>query len=402
MDAAGKELAPLTAEQRLIGRVMSADWSAGAVRIWPRAWFQAIDWNAISRLAWQYKLRPMTAEALREAGWPCVPAAVRASLEKAERECVTKSLRQISLLREIVAAAHARKLRVIVMKGVALSAHLYGDPFIREAYDLDLLVHPDEVCRLDDILFAAGCKPCLQVAPLTPRQEAILERFHYDRKFVHAGSGVIVERHRALDGNPYLIATDFDELWKNRTGVQISDYSVAIMGNADLTLYLGVHAARHAWERWKWIADLAVLFRRARAEELLRLREAARRAGILPLFDSWIVLVGATTGRALPPEIARAAALDRKARRFTLRALQAASIAHTPQTITNRRYKARTLLSRFFLKRGFRYLAFEFVARYHREKDWYDWRLPDRLIPLYYLFRPMLYVYRRLTSFVHP
>jgi hypothetical protein len=389
--------AKLTAEQRLIGKILAADWSVGAAREWPRAWFQTIDWNKLPSLAWQHKIRPMTAAALREAGWPGVPAGVRKVLESDERECVTKAMQQVALLRDITAAANAQNLRVIVLKGVALSAHLYGDPFIREAFDLDILVHPDDVGRLDDLLIALGCKMAAQPGLLTPRQSAILERFHHDEKLVHEESGLTVDRHNKLDENPYLIVTNFDELWDGRSRVRIADYSVAILGNADLAHYLGIHAALHAWERWKWLADLHVLYR---GEGLLRLREHAVKAGNAHLFNSWILLLSAITGAHFPPAIANEAARDGRARRLASRALAISSVAHTPDTIVGHRHFLRSTAYRFTLKREFKFILFALIRLSHSDQDWHAWRLSDRLIPLYFFLRPFLYAKRRLASVV--
>ncbi len=393
-------IAALTVEQRLVGRIINADWSVGAKRTWPPRWFENVDWPTIPRLAWQYKVRPMTAAALREAGWPGVPADVRSTLEKAERNCSTKAMQQISLLRTIIAAAKAQALRVVVMKGIALSAHLYGDPFIRESFDIDLLVHPDDIQRLDGILLATGGRFLTEGAPLSPRQDAILSSFHHDKKFVHAASGLMVERHYRLDRNPYLIVTDFDELWKGRRQVQVADYTVAILGDADLAHYLGIHATRHAWERWKWIADLAVLYRGAGQEGLLRLRKRAETLRCRHLFNSWVLLVTATTAAILPAAITANAAGDGKARRLAASALRISSIAHTPQSLTGARYRLSAFAYHLSLGAGFKYKMFELRTAFHRDEDWYAWRFPDRLIPLYYLLRPLSFIYRRVFSFI--
>lgn len=389
---------PLSAEQRLASQVLGADWSVDGVRVWPLEAFQSVQWAVVASLAWQYKIRPMTTAALREAGWPGVPGAVRSALEQAERDCVTKSMQQVALLREIAATAEGRGLRVIVMKGVALSAHLYGDVFIREAFDLDLLVHPEETERLDDVLATLGFQPASQPTPLSARQEALLERFHHDRKFVHPASGVIAERHRALSGNAHLIATDFDRLWDRRGQARIADYSVAILGDADLARYLAVHAARHGWERWKWIADLAVLYYRAGETGLARLRDDARTEGLLAIFNCAVLLVAATTGTSLPSAAVSGALGDRRARRLAIQALRMVSVVHTPDTIGAHRARLRGAAYRLLLKPTPGYLAFELAAFVHHDEDWRALRLPDGLIPLYYLAWPFFYLGRRLRA----
>ena len=392
-------LAALSAEHRLIGRILGADWSVAATRPWPASWFSGIDWQKVPGLAWQHKIRPMATAALREAGWPNVPADIRDALEKAERDCVTRAFRQIALLRDIAAAASAAGLRIIFLKGIALSAHLYGDPFIREAFDLDLLVHPDDRGPAGEMLIRLGLRPSRAVA-LTLRQEAILQRFSYDRKYVHAETGDVVECHHALDRNPDLVATDFDALWQRRATVRVGDIAVAIPGDRDLAPYLGIHAARHGWERWKWLADLAVLYRRPGPEGLSMLRADARRAGNLSLFHSWILLVSGVAGTALPAELLREARTDRRARRLANRALRMTLVLHTPATITQAPHTARVLAYRFALRRGVRYARFELAALFRRDEDWYAWRFPDWAIPFYYVLRPFSFIRRQILLLV--
>jgi hypothetical protein len=84
-----------------------------------------------------------------------------------------------------------------------------------------------------------------------------------------------VDVHHALDGNPWRMATCFEDLWRNRQNVRVGRGELAIPGNSDLIQYLGAHAATHGWERWKWIGDLLVLYRQSGNAGLLAQR--ARR-----------------------------------------------------------------------------------------------------------------------------
>ena len=387
-----------TKERQLIGAILAADWSATAKRSWDRTLFLGIDWTKIPNLAWQYKIRPMMAAALREAGWVDVPPVIRAEVESAERQCARKAIWQLKLLAAITTAAERRTIRVIALKGVTLSLHLYGDPFIREAFDLDLLVHPDDSARFEEVLQAQGCAPLSQGAPLTPRQMAILRRFHHDKRFRHAESGVMVESHNMLDHNPHLISTDFDALWQARGQVPLVSGSVAILGAEDLLHSFGIHASRHGWERWKWIADLAALYRRTNAADLSRQREKAAREGNQNLFDSWLLLTSAVTGMALPQMALDRAARNKQARVLAEGALRISSGEHTPGTITGRRNLLRQAAYRFGLKRSPRYVAFELADLFHRDGDWYALRLSDRLIWVYYLVRPISIVWRLASA----
>jgi Uncharacterised nucleotidyltransferase len=393
------QLIALTPEQRLIGKVLSADWTAGVRREWDPALFCDLDCRKLFNLSWQHKVRPMVATALREARWPGVPADVQAAMQLAEKKCSQKSLLQLSLLTRLISAAEERGIRVIALKGVALSLYLYGDPFIREAFDLDFLVHAKDTQRFEDLLMAHGCEQMLHDPPLTPRQTAFLQRFHHDKKFTHAESGLVIESHFELVRNRYLIGTDFDALWEARTMVPLGNVRVAIPGEDDLLYYLGIHAARHDWERWKWIADLVKLYRGTSAEEMSRQRERAVRDGNQDLFDSWILIVSAVTGAAFLPEQLGNAAGNARAVALMKNALRFSSREYTPGKFLESSSSFGRSVQRLKMKRSPRYLGYELLSLFHRDDDWYALNLPDHLMWAYYLFRPISIV-QRLGQFM--
>ena len=268
----------LTPELNLIGRLLSADWKPGARRQWTPALFEQIDWPVFATLVWQHKVRPMAVSALQEAGWPGVPAAVRETLQQDAEVCVFGSMRQLKAQSELAQAANSAGIRFIALKGLALSTHLYGDPLIRECFDFDLLVDPGDTRRMKELMLGMGFEPLQPKSQLTPRQAAILDRFFHEEKFVNPASRVIVDVHHALTGNPWRMPTCFEDLWHNRQNVRVGQGDLSIPGNLDLIQYLGAHAASHGWERWKWIGDLLVLYRRAGTANLLAHRRVAHAA----------------------------------------------------------------------------------------------------------------------------
>jgi hypothetical protein len=387
--------AVLTKERQLTGAILAADWQAGAVRTWDPALFRNIDWPELRRLAWQYKLRPMMAAALREAGWPGVSPQERAAVEAAERKCAVKTMWQMRLLAEAAQAAAERGLRFIALKGFTLSLRLYGNPFIREAFDLDLLVPAQDTGRFQDAVLALQCRELYPVSHLSLRQQAILERYHQERKFLHGPSGTMLEVHHRLEPNRFLIGTDFEALWSGRETVSWGGTAVAVLGEEDLVHSLIIHAARHGWERWKWLADLAALAGKADADRLARWRGRAAREGNADIFDSWLLLSRAVLASPLPAQALEAARQNRRASALAARALRLSGQDHEPSGLLALSYKIPLKLHRLLLKRSLRAIAYEIGNACHNEEDIYTLRLPDCLLWLYYVLRPISLIWRR-------
>jgi hypothetical protein len=385
-------------ELDLIGAIVSADWSAGARRQWPPSLFRGIDWAKFAAFAWQHKVRPMAATALREAGWPGVPGEVREALERDARACTLKSIRQLEMQSALGRVAAAAGIRFIAIKGLALSAHLYGDPFIREAYDFDLLVSPEDTDRMKEALRSIGLRPLVEKPPITSRQKAILGRFFHEEKFVHPETGAMVDVHHALTGNPWRIATCLDDLWRRRQYVRIGGGELPIPGDADLIRYLGAHAAAHAWERWKWAGDLMVLYGRAASLDLPDQRRMARNEGWDDLFDCALLITSAITGWDIPADLRGSVDGNANAARIARRALNLSARPLSVHEITGRIREFRLAVFRLRLRKNPRHFAHEIALLLHRPQDWYELRLSDSLIPAYYFLRPLLFIWRRIAG----
>ena len=142
---------------------------------------------------------------------------------------------------------------------MALSAQLYGDASLRGARDIDLLVDPDRMAQADVVLIEAGYRRA--VGALSPRQSAAYRRWIKEFQYIHVASGASVELHHRLCDNPHLLAWDFDTLWGERDEVRVGETVLTTLPRRRLALYLCVHGAGHAWERLRWLVDLAVLLR---------------------------------------------------------------------------------------------------------------------------------------------
>src|SRR5947208_7444943 len=83
---------------------------------------------------------------------------------------------------------------------------------------------------MKELLHGLGFEPVQSRPPLSARQTAILARFVAEEKYVHRVTGVIVDVHHALTGNPWRMATYFEDLWRNRQNVRIGQRGVVQSG----------------------------------------------------------------------------------------------------------------------------------------------------------------------------
>jgi len=112
-----------------------------------------------------------------------------------------------------------------------LSRYLYGNPIIRESFDLDFLVDPNDIAGMTELFAREKITPVL-APPLSPRQTAILFRFNKHDQFLQVGRGLMVECHYGLDHNRWRLATDFESLWRHRQTVALAGETIAFPATA--------------------------------------------------------------------------------------------------------------------------------------------------------------------------
>ncbi len=167
----------------------------------------------------------------------------------------------------------ARRITWMAVKGTTQAALLYPDPVWRDSADIDLLVPPEQFGNALDALvamdFIASYPP---VPPHGLFRKMILTAVRDVMLVASADARDSIELHRRL-----FFAG----------GRHVSLHSLPVMPGRipspvpgpDLAFYLIAHGALSYWVRLKWLMDLVPLLAKLNSDELLAVREQARRAG---------------------------------------------------------------------------------------------------------------------------
>jgi hypothetical protein len=285
---------------------------------------------------------------------------------------------------------------MLALKGVVLSAQLYGDPALRHPRDIDLLMAPEEFARAAALLDEAGY---LRAGPeLSPRQTAAYRRWVKDAKFVHAVTGIQVELHHRFFDNPALMRCDFERLWNERDEVRVAGSIVAGLPRRHLPVYLCVHGAGHCWEELRWLVDFAAALREPGAPEAALM--AAETAGLAAVMRYGVLLAHDWLALPVKERDLATARVDRRVKRLDRilahfygldwhRSPRRGSLAALP------RYSLWLRLYTYALKPEWRYWKYQALREFVTPADWELLPLPDRLFWLYPLLRPVGWLLRR-------
>jgi hypothetical protein len=147
----------------------------------------APDWSAIVAGARRHRVAPLVLEGLQSSGSTLIPEPTLAALRRQTVAVAQRSLAQAAEAGRLARAFAQAGVRMLVLKGVVLSAQLHDDSIPRATRDIDLLADPDRFAAAQAVLDAAGYRLVAQAR--TPRQSAAYRRAMKDLQFIHAGTG---------------------------------------------------------------------------------------------------------------------------------------------------------------------------------------------------------------------
>jgi hypothetical protein len=161
-------------------------------------------------------------------------------------------------------------------KGPALSTIIYGDPCIRDTSDLDFLIQPQDLARLIQLLRTRGYVPEQRI-PTHPDSHYLSTMSECE--FVHPQTRMRIDVHWSIAPRHLGVTIDPNWFWEGTSHVSLNGVSMPAMRAEKLVLALCIHGTKHAWERLKWICDLANLLRSNPRLDWSEISSAAMQSG---------------------------------------------------------------------------------------------------------------------------
>jgi hypothetical protein len=345
-----------------------------------------MEWEYLLRIADEHSMMPLLFWHLADAPPELVPATVLARLHERFHHTARRNLFLTAKLIKLLNLLEAHGLPAIPYKGPVLAASCYGNLALREFVDLDLLVHKRDVPRAKELLSAAGYQPQFR---LTRAQEAAFLRYNCEHAFVHEDDGSMVDLHWAITERFFSFPLDPECLWERLNRVSLGGSDFPTFSPEDLLLILCVHGSKDAWERLKYVCDVAELVRTHQDMDWRRVVERAGRLGSERMLFLGLLLARDLLETPLPEEVSRKAhadpAVEALVRRIGERLFQ--RIDNSPRRFAEMPFRPIHMKMRERLRDKVRYLVR--LATTHTVGDWMALPLPKPFFFLYYALRPI-------------
>ncbi|MCB0112582.1 MAG: nucleotidyltransferase family protein, partial [Caldilineaceae bacterium] len=218
----------------------------------------SIDWSAVYTLAQRHGVIPLLARHLPQIAPANLPNWL---LPRLQGDYAT--IAQHNLLRARALVSLARHLRedgidAVFYKGAITASTLYGDLALRSFGDVDVLIRPEDLWQVRDLMLAQGYSTDFQ-----PADAAQAQRENCEWHFHHVPSRLTVDLHWHVVPDTFAALLDEDALWaRAEDAALLPGAPVTTLGALDQLLVLALNGAKTCWHDLKCIGDVAAWLHR--------------------------------------------------------------------------------------------------------------------------------------------
>jgi len=202
---------------------------------------QKLDWDYVVRAAALNRLDGLIFHSLdRLDVFEKLPEAIRKKFEERYRLTVVSTRIYLAVAEKLLADFARRELEVLLLRGLALGATVYGNSYLRPFSDLDLLIRKDDFGAARQIFREHGFAPPAGLLP-----ERYFLKYHLHLQLRQKERGVVAEIHWLLD-HPYSLYTvDYSRLFRERKEAEFSGVKLPVLNPDDRLLALCLHFFKH-------------------------------------------------------------------------------------------------------------------------------------------------------------
>jgi hypothetical protein len=365
-------------EHQILICIARRDLSAADEKTLQLLFESSIDWEYLITTARRHALLPLLH---KHANSDRIPGHVRSILKRESVMNAQSVLYLTGKALEVQKLLNAHSIENALFKGPLLSEFAYGEIGLRQAGDIDVLIHPDDFKHTKQLLESLG----YQMHPqLTAAQQTSHLASHCEIQFTRDDWFTVVDLHWELSPRSFVFGLSGDEVMSRLQTVSFVGNDTKTFSSEDLILYQSMHGAKHLWRRLEWIASLAELARSLEKSTWSEVVERSLKSRATRIVALGLRLIG-NFGVELPEEVLDTLDSEDHMKKFADKIwsgmFSAGSFAESTET---------NLFNLQIMDRKRDALASALRAIFVPTlSDWEALSLPSIMHPLYYAFRPI-------------
>lgn len=353
--------------------------------------FSDINWNTFLELVIKHKLVSQIHKNIHILE-KMAPYEVLERIKQYKIQQTQKALNYMSFAINIHQCFAKKSIPHCFFKGLLLSQEIYGDIGFRSFSDLDLLVdirHIEEARRIIEELGFTCINPD---SDFSAKQRKINYSLSHHYFFRNETKNINVELHWNISNPQSFFNVSTNEILSSAESIFISGLQIPYLSRGINLVYLASHGSVHQWYRLFWLKDFSVLLSQTNVEDLKIALELSQKLKLETCFHQACLLANLFYKAKLPDFFQDKSIWDIFIR------IPVKSIHTNELKFRGSLNKVGFVVYKLLLKRSaVYYWDLLFRLRTH-PTDWAIIRLPDKLFPLYYVFRPFLLIYRNILK----
>lgn len=337
-----------------------------------------VRWDSLLSLAEHHGVQPILARCLMSFEDEVPPQAL-ITLKQRYQTNLHKALLLSGEFVRVADSLSQAGIDFIPYKGLALAETVYGDIALRQAGDIDLLIHATDLKRVQEAMGKIGYVPHVT---FSEDEEAAYIKSGYECAFDGAAGRNLLEVQWKIEPHFYAVDVDLEELFCRAQTVRVMGWDTKSLSAEDLFVVLGLHAAKHVWGRLIWLCDLERVSRLPLNWK--RIAEHAQRLGVVRIIHVTLLLAEKLLGSPYPALAAENLPADSAAETL---AEEIETYISNDKTYDVESFAYFRLMLRLRERRVDR---IRFVSRFvftPGPSEWAVMRLPKLLFPLYRVVR---------------
>ncbi len=342
---------------------------------------ETLDWDYVLTTAYAHGLLPLLHKSLLSVAG-LVPVQI---LSRLKRETVANSQNVLHLIAKqlrVYKSFKENEIAVALFKGPLLAQMAYGEISLRQAGDIDVLIHRRDFDRARVLLESLG----YEMSPkLTRTQLSSHLNSNCEIQFMRDEWFTVVDLHWELAPGSFVFKVRAEEVLSRLQTVSLAGTAAETFGVEDSILYQSMHGAKHLWRRVEWIVSLAETLRAAPALDWEIIVDHAAKARATRIFALGLRLVQQFSDVKIPAHIMATVDPDRDMQRMAKRIREQIFVTYGPADSTETNlYNLRVMdRKRDALLSALRAIFVPTLS------DWQALALPAPLHSLYYAYRPL-------------
>lgn len=353
-----------------------------------------LDWAYVIELATINRVFPLLYRNLKKYCCAQVPSSV---LKELRILCLTNNvinLRHLTGMLSVVGILESNHIDVLVFKGLALAADVYGDIGLRSFSDLDLLVSRKNLRKAIHLLIQEGFRTDIDLS--LGQYEKLVARGHHA---ILVKDSAVVELHWELSGRYFGRPIDFESVFPRAETIFIDQNSITSLCSEDLLVYLCVHGCRHYWREFDSVCCVNELIRAKPDLDWELTFKIAKDQGALKMLCLGLHLARQALHLQLPFDVISEIEKNQKIVEISSR-INNSTFNSDRAKLAKQCYKQEVLYNYAIMDNSFDWVRFSIKPLINTTRSDWEWvKVPAKLSSIYYILRPLRLIWKYSKKF---